>query len=98
MLDCASRLRPSGFWRSRHKLFIRWRDKQQRVGPICDDDGSPKNPSPVIAGKKGRDTQDAREADGHNRQAWRRVDRWRDSRSGGCDGSCRAGRGAGTGG
>jgi len=30
-------------WRSRHKLFVRRHDDQQRVGPVRDDDGSPRS-------------------------------------------------------
>src|SRR5207249_170273 len=41
-------------WRSRHKLVILRHGDQQRIGPVRDNDGSPKKPSPVIAGKVGR--------------------------------------------
>jgi hypothetical protein len=61
MLDCASSLRPSSFWRSRNKLIIRRHDDQQRIGSVRDNDGSPKKPSPVIAGKEGHYAEDARE-------------------------------------
>jgi hypothetical protein len=53
MLDCALSLRPSSFWRSRNKLVIRRHGDQQRIGSVRDNDGSPKKPSPVIAGKEG---------------------------------------------
>jgi len=53
MLDCALSLRPSRFWRSRNKLVIRRHDDQQRIGSVRNNDGSPKKPSPVIAGKEG---------------------------------------------
>jgi hypothetical protein len=61
MLDCASSLRPSSFWRSRNKLIIRRHDDQQLIGSVRDNDGSPKKPSPVIAGKEGHYAEDARE-------------------------------------
>ena len=61
MLDCASSLRPNSFWRSRNKLVIRRHDVQQRIGSVRDNDGSPKKPSPVIAGKEGHYAEDARE-------------------------------------
>ena len=61
MLDCASSFRPSSFYRSRNRLVIRRHDDQQRIGSVRDNDGSPKKPSPVIAGREGHYAEDARE-------------------------------------
>jgi hypothetical protein len=61
MLDCASSFRPSSFYRSRNRLVIRRRDDQQRIGSVRDNDGNPKKPSPVIAGREGHYAEDARE-------------------------------------